>query len=254
MLGDLRDKLEPLGRLDVLDSVGSRALAYYQRQDKSELSDEALAQRSKALTLMGEVANARGDLDGALRRYQEALAGTAEAVRRYPDDPQRLFDHAQNVFWVGYIAYQRGQVGGGVQPLQRIPAPRQPDGRARPRQQGLPARGNLRQQQPWHAAHGRTPLRRGGARFRSGAAPGGNPGGAEPKNLDYQKQVGANLAWLADAHEYSGELDQALAERERQLRILGSVGQLQPLDQRDAMTAHYAMGRLLASRGQAAAG
>ena len=29
MLGDLREKLEPIGRLDVLDAVGARALAYY---------------------------------------------------------------------------------------------------------------------------------------------------------------------------------------------------------------------------------
>ena len=27
-----------------------------------------------------------------------------------PDNPQRLFDHAQNVFWVGDIARQRGQM------------------------------------------------------------------------------------------------------------------------------------------------
>ena len=50
MLGDLRDKLEPIGRLDVLDSVGARALAYFESQDKTRLSDEALAQRSRALT------------------------------------------------------------------------------------------------------------------------------------------------------------------------------------------------------------
>ena len=36
MLGDLRDKLEPLGRLDVLDSVGARALAYFESQDKTQ--------------------------------------------------------------------------------------------------------------------------------------------------------------------------------------------------------------------------
>jgi tetratricopeptide (TPR) repeat protein len=80
MLGDLRDKLEPVGRLDVLDAVGARALAYYEKQDKTSLSDEALAQRSKALTLIGKIAASRGDLDGALRRYREALAGTAEAL------------------------------------------------------------------------------------------------------------------------------------------------------------------------------
>ena len=109
MLGDLRQKLEPIGKLDALDGVGSRALEYYQGQDKSDLSDDALAQRSKALTLMGEVANLRGDLDGALGRYREAMAGTAEMLRRSPNDPQRLFEHAQNVFWVGEVARQRGQ-------------------------------------------------------------------------------------------------------------------------------------------------
>src|SRR5688500_16680325 len=110
MLGDLRAKREPSGRLDVRDSVGTRALAYYQAQDKGSLSDESLAQRSKALTLMGEIANTRGNLDAALRLYREALASTSEALKRAPEDPQRLFDHAQNVYWVGYIDWQRGRI------------------------------------------------------------------------------------------------------------------------------------------------
>ena len=254
MLGDLRDKLEPLGRLDVLDSVGSRALEYYQRQDKSELSDEALAQRSKALTLMGEVAQARGDLDGALKRYQEALAGTAEAVRRYPDDSKRLFDHAQNVFWVGYIAYQRGQV---AEASNRFNEYR----RLANRMVALdPGNKDYRLEEIYANSNLGTLLMderryaQAARAFEAALRPAETLAATEPKNLDYQKQVSANLAWLADAHEYSGELDQALAERERQLRILESVGRLDPLDQRDAMTAHYAMGRLLASRGQAEAG
>src|SRR5437016_3275575 len=45
MLGDLRTKLEPIGRLDALDGVGSRVLAYYKKQDASELTDAALLQR-----------------------------------------------------------------------------------------------------------------------------------------------------------------------------------------------------------------
>src|SRR5439155_10904942 len=61
MLGDLKDKLEPIGRLDALDGVGSRVLAYYSKQDASQLTDAALTQRSKALSLMAQVADARGD-------------------------------------------------------------------------------------------------------------------------------------------------------------------------------------------------
>src|SRR5688572_22618422 len=110
MLGDLRAKLEPVGRLDVLDAVGVRALEYYEKQDKASLTVESLAQRSKALTLMGQIAKARGDLDGALRRYREAHSGTAEALRRHPDDPQRMWDHAQSVYYVGSIAMGRGRI------------------------------------------------------------------------------------------------------------------------------------------------
>ena len=56
MLGDLKDKLEPIGRLDALDGVGARARLLQQAGRRRELTDAALAQRSQALSLMAEVA------------------------------------------------------------------------------------------------------------------------------------------------------------------------------------------------------
>ena len=38
---------------------------------------------------------------------------------------------------------------------------------------------------------------------------------ADPRNLDYRKQIHDALAWLADAREYAGAIEQALATRER---------------------------------------
>lgn len=70
MVGDLRAKLEPIGRLDALDGVGSRVLGYYSKQDTSQLSDDALVQRSKALNLTAEVAFNRGNLDEAQELYR----------------------------------------------------------------------------------------------------------------------------------------------------------------------------------------
>src|SRR3954447_22585858 len=110
MLGDLKDKLEPIGRLDALDGVGSRVLAYYSKQDAAQLTDAALTQRSKALSLMAQVADARGDTATALNLYRQAMAGTAEAVRRNPSDARALFDHAQNVFYVGQFAQNGGDL------------------------------------------------------------------------------------------------------------------------------------------------
>jgi len=257
MLGDLKDKLQPIGRLDALDAVGSRALAYYQAQDKSELSDEALAQRSRALTLMGEIANTRGDLDGALKRYEEAFASTAEAVRRHPDDPQRIFDHAQNVFYVGQIAYERGS-------LRQAEAAWREYKRLAERMVELAPEDNDYRLEEVYASNSlgsvlMTERRYGEAAaiYQSSLKVAEALAAAEPGKRDYQFRVSNALAWLADAHEYSGALDRSLAERERQVQLLTDMQQRNPQDteiQRDMMTARRAVGRLLASRGDATGG
>ena len=108
MLSDLRGRLEPVGRLDIMDSVGQRALDYYGKQDPGKLDANSLGRRSRALLLVGEVSNLRGDLDSALDTYSEAAETTAEQLRRDPANAQRIFDHSQSVFWVGYVAWQRG--------------------------------------------------------------------------------------------------------------------------------------------------
>jgi tetratricopeptide (TPR) repeat protein len=109
MLGDLRKKLDPVGRLDVLDAVGEKALGYYARQDADRLDANALGRRSRAMHLIGEMRDKRGQLAEALAAFRSAADTTAELLERAPNDGQRIFDHAQSVYWVGYIAWRRGQ-------------------------------------------------------------------------------------------------------------------------------------------------
>ena len=109
MLGDLRKKLVPVGRLDVLDGVGEKALAYYAQQDAGRLDASALGHRSRALHLIGEMHDQRGQLDLAETAFRGAAETTAQLLRRSPDNARRVFDHAQSVYWVGYLAWRRGQ-------------------------------------------------------------------------------------------------------------------------------------------------
>jgi tetratricopeptide (TPR) repeat protein len=109
MLTDLRKRLDAVGRLDALDAVGARALKYYAGQKPSYLDATALGRRSRALHLVGEVRNLRGDSEAALAAFRQAATATKELLARNPDNAERIFDHAQSVFWVGYIAYERGQ-------------------------------------------------------------------------------------------------------------------------------------------------
>ena len=257
MLGDLRQKLEPIGKLDALDGVGSRALEYYQGQDKSDLSDDALAQRSKALTLMGEVANLRGDLDGALGRYREAMAGTAEMLRRSPNDPQRLFEHAQNVFWVGEVARQRGQADqaeAAMREYKRLAdrmvalEPDNPKWRMETKYADSNLGITLYDQHRYAEADRQ--LQHALSTVESLAA-------SDPDNQEYQKSLLESLAWVADAQSGEGLIDESIAKRERQIGLIEELQRRYPSDveyRQKAIPAQRALGRLLVSRGESDAG
>ena len=109
MLGDLRKKLEPVGRLDVLDSVGDKALAYYAAQDLGRLDADSLGRRARALHMIGDLAEQRGKLEEAQRDFQQAADSTDELLKREPRDGQRVFDHSQSEYWIGYIQWRRGR-------------------------------------------------------------------------------------------------------------------------------------------------
>lgn len=111
MLGDLRKKLEPVGRLDVMDAVGEKALSYYAALETGRQDPDSLGRRARAMHLMGEIAEKRGKLDEADKMFREAAASTGELLARAPEDGQRVFDHAQSVYWVGFVARRRGQAG-----------------------------------------------------------------------------------------------------------------------------------------------
>jgi tetratricopeptide (TPR) repeat protein len=256
MLGDLRKKLEPLGRLDTLDAVGAKALGYYEKQDKAALSDEALAQRSRALTLMGEIANTRGDLDGALQRYREAHASTAEQLRRDPANPQRLFDHAQNVFWVGYIAWQRGQTdqaAAAFREYKRLAtqmialAPEDPKYRL----EGTYADTNL-----GTVLMEERRFAEAAAAYRSALVATEALAAANPRSDDYPKMMIESLAWLADALENKGQIEDSIGQRERELALAGQLAAKNSDVEirRSTVVAHRALGRLLTSRNQLGAG
>jgi serine/threonine-protein kinase len=110
MIGDLRKKLQPVGRLDALDGVGTKALAYYAAQDPSRLDADSLGRRARALHLIGEIAEQRGRLDEAARMFRDAAESTGELLSRHPNDGQRVFDHAQSEYWVGLIGRRQGRL------------------------------------------------------------------------------------------------------------------------------------------------
>lgn len=110
MLGDLRDRLDAAGRLDLLDAVGAKAMAFYSATAPSGLSPDELGQRAIALHLLGDIRDRRGDQAGALAAFRQALAITGASLAAHPDDPHRVYEHAQSAYWLGWIAFERGDM------------------------------------------------------------------------------------------------------------------------------------------------
>lgn len=106
MLGDLKEELGKVGRLDALDATARKAVAYFDGLPEKELDDDALARRAAAFRAIGEIHMDRREWDRALAINQLALADTELLRGRDPGNPQRLFDVSQSQFWVGYAHLQ----------------------------------------------------------------------------------------------------------------------------------------------------
>jgi len=118
MLGDLRKKLEPLGRLEILDDVGDRAMDYFAAVDEAELSDDELSSRSRALYQIGEVRIHQGDLAAASEPLRESLELARALAERNPEDGDRLFELGQAHFWVGFVHWRRGELAEALEDFE----------------------------------------------------------------------------------------------------------------------------------------
>ena len=223
MLTDLRKRLDAVGRLDVLDAVGGRALKYYGAQDAAKLNPDALGRRARALLLVGEMQNLRGDLDGALAAYTDAARTTGEQLNRDPENPQRLFDHSQSVFWVGYVALQTGKADVAeryFEQYQRYAAklvakdPKKPEWQ----QELAYAHSNLGTvllgKGDWESAL---------VNFDKTLAIYDQASKNKPPDSQMLTDISDAMAWRADALRFGGDLEGAMVQRKKQIELLDAL-------------------------------
>lgn len=109
MVGDLKTKLDEVGRLDILEGMGGRVSEYLESLDPDEVTDESLNQQAQVWRQLGEVAMEQGQLIDALKSFVTSREIIAELNRRNPDDPNYLFELGNAEFWVGYVYLEKGE-------------------------------------------------------------------------------------------------------------------------------------------------
>ena len=108
MVGDLRAGLAPLGRLDLLQGVGDRAMQYFSTVNTRRLTDGELLRHAQVLTQLGEIKMEQLDYGAALASFTEAYDRSAILAETNPTEGERLFNRGQAEFWIGYVHWQSG--------------------------------------------------------------------------------------------------------------------------------------------------
>jgi tetratricopeptide (TPR) repeat protein len=103
MLGDLSKKLEPVGRLDIMDDVAKATLAYVESINLETVSAEELVLNAKALNQLSEVRIAQAKYPEALELARHSLRLTEVASRRAPGNPEVQLAYGTSHFWIGDV-------------------------------------------------------------------------------------------------------------------------------------------------------
>ncbi len=106
MLGDLRDKLKTVGRLDLLDSIYDKATGYFASLDPRDLNDATLSRQAETLSGIGQIRLSQARYPEALASFQNAYRRSSALAARDPHNGQKLFDRGQAEYWVGYVYWQ----------------------------------------------------------------------------------------------------------------------------------------------------
>jgi tetratricopeptide (TPR) repeat protein len=114
LVGDLHDKLKPIGRLDLLAEISKRVRAYYENFAEREKNPEALKQWSTALINQGDVLTDQGDLDAALKCYEESLSTRQILLKQSSNSTESRRDVASALLKIAGNRHARGDFSGAL--------------------------------------------------------------------------------------------------------------------------------------------
>ncbi|MDX1556842.1 MAG: TIR domain-containing protein, partial [Xanthomonadales bacterium] len=110
MIGDLRESLHEVGRMDLFDSVADQASRYFTSLGGEDARDEVLAMRAETLRQIGQVRMDQGGVKDAEQSFIEAREISAQLVARDPSRADWQVSLANDHFYLGYLAWQRGDL------------------------------------------------------------------------------------------------------------------------------------------------
>jgi tetratricopeptide (TPR) repeat protein len=119
MLGDLREDLHAINRLDLFNSVSAKAMEYFRSLGAEGAREEVLAKRAQALIQIGESRLDQADMPSALEAFQESLEINMRLVIKNPDRVDWNLALAESHFYVGKVHWQRHEFTAAAEKFQQ---------------------------------------------------------------------------------------------------------------------------------------
>lgn len=221
MVDDLKDKLDEVGRLDILEGMGDEVSRYLGTLNPREETAESLLQKAKVLRQLGEVGMSQDKMDDAMTAFSASREVTRELLRREPENLERIFEMSQAEFWVGYVYTETGEFDEAEQSMQNYLdysnrlAELDPDNPDWIMEQSF-AHSNI-------AAlinrGERDEVDRALEQIKASVELNRRAIGLDPDNEDYISEYGEALAWQADTQLLLCDLGGAMDARQENVRI-----------------------------------
>jgi serine/threonine-protein kinase len=110
MLGDLRTRLQEVGRLELLDAVGREATQYFNAIPPESSSGEELYRRSQSMHQIGQIRQSEGKLQDAIGAYADSIRFAEQAVSRDPGNADWQLGLATAHFYAGDVQRRQGSL------------------------------------------------------------------------------------------------------------------------------------------------
>ncbi|HJP97533.1 MAG TPA: toll/interleukin-1 receptor domain-containing protein [Rhodanobacteraceae bacterium] len=115
MLGDLNGKLNEVHRLDIMQAVDNRAMAYFKSLPATDVNDTALGQRAEALEEIGTVRMEQGQLVAARQAFLASTRISSRLAASAPTDAARQLAYANTLNFIGFTYWDQGNLAAAQQ-------------------------------------------------------------------------------------------------------------------------------------------
>ena len=246
MLGDLAERLEPLGQLAVLDSTIAEVNKFYAEVPPEKMTSDSERIRAKSLRELGNIRFSQGRFAEAYASYDQSIAAYRTLTARHPEKLQWQLELALALNDLG-CAYGLQSDFAKCTPIL---------------EEGLKLLQTLVAQEPrnvrflmWMGAlaenlaldhifsGNRGSLVRTGELLRIAEAAERRVVALEPANSKHQEVLAFTLGTLGDYLKKIDKVDEAMKAYSEKLQILGSLVAQEPKNQRFRFDLVYGLGQ-----------